>query len=174
MPLAQVSNEVEQLRLLSRVLTTTWSEGTVWGVSPAEAVASPWPASPLHQCWLSLGLAFLGQGQPLDVVRVMDQTYHNFKQGAAAPLTEEGVETLFRATPSGSILAACLGLLSPSPEHRREAVTSFEVSPEDEYQLPLTVSANPANPLPHRCCSLMALRSHTKPSTCRAASSWQP
>ena len=134
LPPVQVSNDVNQLRLLSKLLSSTWKEGAAWGHQPLAAgsllpcgIPCPWSTSALHQCWLSLSLAFLEQGQVLEVIRLVDLTQHAVKEGMTAPLADTDVESLINKSAPGIVLATTLSLLSPNHEHQSAAIKTFEV-----------------------------------------------
>ena len=135
LPSPQASTSPGQLRLLAKLLSVTWQEGAVWGAPPESGQGEGgncWPASALHLCWGALGAALLRAGQPLDAIRLVDRTSHLSRAGRPAPLSVADVDALMEqasvsAPGQSTLLLPCLGLLSPSRRHQKQAVQALKV-----------------------------------------------
>lgn len=120
------------MRLLGKMLADIWKDGAVWGEKPFQVVDEPWPVSALHGCWMVLGVAFIERGYPLDAVRLMDYIGHAVTQGLHSPLMEKEITVLLDKASAldpdhVSFLLPCLGLISPSSQHRLQAARALEV-----------------------------------------------
>ncbi|GAX79632.1 hypothetical protein CEUSTIGMA_g7073.t1 [Chlamydomonas eustigma] len=131
----------------SDLTTSHESEAMKQDVMESTAVdgcSEGWPISVLHDCWLELSEALLAAGHFFDVVKMVDITAHLVQQGHPAPLSLSGIQALVTAAAKEqnnipdsaaaaggenvikTIVALCLGLLSPSKQQRSHAVQGLE------------------------------------------------